>query len=94
MNGYWRKLGPQVSFERPEESPCLDKIRDDREKFAQAVAIIRKGGERLKENPRADMEGFVPCERHREMLRKYADRLEEEISNRKAIRNGEKRYDR
>lgn len=94
LNGYWRKLGPQVSFERPEESPCLDKIRDDREKFAQAVAIIRKGGERLKETPRADMEGFVPCERHREMLRKYADRLEEEISNRKAIRNGEKRYDR
>lgn len=40
------------------------------------------------------MKGFVPCERHREMLRKYADRLKEENFNQNAIQNGEKRYDR
>lgn len=94
LNGYWRKLSAQVSFERPKESPCLDKIRDDREKFDKAVAIIAKGGRRLKETPRADMKGFVPCERQQEMLRKYADRLQVEAANNEAIQKGDKKYDR
>lgn len=94
LNCYWRKAGPQIAFERPEESPCLDGIRADREKYEKAVAIIRRGGDRLKENPRADMEGFIPCERHREMLRKYADRLREETASQTAIREGNKRYDK
>lgn len=94
LNGYWRKLSAQVSFERPKESPCLDKIRDDREKFDKAVAIIAKGGQRLKETPRADMKGFVPCERQQEMLRKYADRLQVEAANNEAIQKGDKKYDR
>lgn len=94
LNSYWRGVQAQVAFERPKLSPCLDGIRDDKAKFAAAVAIIARGGERLKERPRADMEGFVPGERHREMLRKYAAQLEEETANRRAIETGAKRYDR
>lgn len=94
LNSYWRGQQAQVAFERPELSPCLDKIRDDRAKFAAAVAIIARGGERLKERPRADMEGFVPSERHQQMLRKYAAQLEEEAANRAAVEAGGKRYDR
>ena len=94
LNSYWRGVQAQVAFERPELSPCLDGIREDKVKFAAAVAIIARGGERLKERPRADMEGFVPSERHRQMLRKYAAQLEEEAANRRAAEEGVKRYDR
>ncbi|MCC8062985.1 MAG: hypothetical protein LIO68_07080, partial [Rikenellaceae bacterium] len=94
LNSYWRGLQAQVAFERPELSPCLDAIRGDGAKFAAAVAIIAEGGVRLRERPRADMEGFVPSERHQRMLRKYAAQLEEETANRRAAEAGEKRYDR
>ena len=83
-----------MAFERPEESPCLDALRaEGGERYAQAVEIIARGGQRLKEHPRADMVGFVPSERHQEMLRKYAAQLEEEQANRQAVVQGEKRYD-
>ncbi|SUE34607.1 hypothetical protein [Rikenella microfusus] len=94
LNSYWRGMQAQVAFERPELSPCLDVVRDDPAKYERAVAIIAEGGRRLKGRPRADMEGFVPSERHREMLRKYAAQLEEEIANRRAVETGGKRYDR
>lgn len=94
LNGYWRKLGAQISFERPEESPCLDGIRGEREKLEKAIAIIKKGGERLQATPRADMKGFVPCQHQQDMLRKYAERLEIEQANKIAIQKGEKRYER
>lgn len=93
LNGYGRNLGAQVAFERPEHSPCLDAIRTDPEKYEAALAIIRAGREQLKEQPRADMEGFQPSERHQQMLRKYAAQLEEEVSNRQAVEAGRKRYD-
>lgn len=93
LNGHWRGVQAQVAFERPELSPCLDAIRGDSEKFAQAVEIIARGGQRLKEHPRADMKGFVPSQRHQEMLRKYAAQLEEEVANRQAVEAGQKRYD-
>ena len=94
LNYYGRALPAQVAFERPEESPCLDALRaEGGERYAQAVEIIARGGRRLKEHPRADIEGFVPSERHQEMLRKYAAQLEEEQANRQAVVQGEKRYD-
>lgn len=94
LNGYWRELGPQIAFERPQESPCLDAIRQETEKYRKALEIIKTGRDRLKKTPRADMDGFVPCERQREMLKKYAERLSIEAANQKAIESGNKKYDR
>lgn len=76
LNHWGRKTGAQVSFERPETSPCLDAIRDDREKYDRAVAIIRTGGERLKATPRGDIESeLVAHERLQEQLRNYTEVL-------------------
>ncbi len=96
LNGHGRGMTAQVSFERPAVSPILDSLLKPghEEQYAEALALIALGGERLKQIPRADMEGFVPCEIHQEMLRKYALRLEEERAMNEAIRSGEKRYDR
>ena len=59
----------------------------------QALAIIRKGAERLKTNPRADMDGFRPCARDLEREDRYQRRLQEERKVYESIRNGAKRYD-
>jgi len=49
----------QVSFERPEMSPCLAKLKDKGDpKYAEALAIIRAGGKMLASRPRAEMPGF------------------------------------
>lgn len=94
LNGHWRTLTAQVAFERPEESPCLDGIRSDVEKYNKAVSIIALGGKRLKEKPRADMDGFVPGERHLKQLENYARLLENEVKNTKAIEEGRKNYEK
>jgi hypothetical protein len=72
MNTHSRKLQAQISFDRPEESPILDGIRNDKSKYDIAVALIELGAERLKKTPRGDIESkLVPCERHAAMLEKY-----------------------
>ncbi|MBT7095200.1 MAG: hypothetical protein HN936_18280, partial [Bacteroidetes bacterium] len=71
-----RKSGPQISFERPDLSPCLDGTSSD-EDYKTAISIISKGYQRLKETPRCDMPGFVPSPLHQKVLAKY-DRLAEE----------------
>ncbi len=93
LKGHGRKLGPQISFERPELSPCLSSIKDDGVKYSEALAIIKQGNKKLQETPRADMEGFVPCEEHQRVLRKYIDRANTEKESRSAIANGKKIYD-
>lgn len=96
LNGFTRKLQAQISFERPESSPCLDSIRiADKEKFDRAVAIIRKGNERLQQTPRGDIEReIVVAERLQEQLWKYAVRLKEEQENNCSIAGNQKRYDK
>lgn len=94
LNSYGRALTAQIAFERPEVSPCLDTIRQDRAKYDRAVEIIAQGAHRLKSHPRADMKGFVPSAKHQEQLQKYADRLAEELANNQAVARGEKRYER
>ncbi len=95
INGFNRTLGPQISFERPGLSPCLDKIRDDRAKFEEAVALISKGGERLKIKPNGSViEGFTPCEKDQERLVRYAERQNEESLFIKARAEGRKIYDK
>ncbi|MDP6633859.1 MAG: hypothetical protein QGG42_03095 [Phycisphaerae bacterium] len=86
----------QISFERPELSPCLARIKGGKasDAYKQALAIIRTGAAALKSKPRCDMEGFVPCAADKKRLAKfdYLDGIEQKY--RKAIRTGKKLYDR
>ena len=99
---------PVVTFERPELSPGLARLTerliaenssltyDDAIKhprYQEALTLVRTGQQRLKEKTRADMPGFVPCEKDQERLRKAAFRRLEELRFREAIRNGRKAYD-
>ncbi len=95
LNHHGRKLTAQISFDRPEASPCLDGIRADKQKYARAVEIIRSGQKRLKATPRGDIEkDLVPCERHKAQLRKYAERLKVEQQNCLVIGENGKVYDK
>ena len=85
--------GPHVSFDRPELSPCLAKLKADPAKHDAALAIIRAGQAMLEERPRADMTGFQPCEVDQRRERKYARRRKVEAQTRFAIRGGKKVYD-
>ncbi|MFA6563237.1 MAG: hypothetical protein WCV00_15105 [Verrucomicrobiia bacterium] len=50
--------GSQVSFTRPELSPCLAKFTDKNDaRYREALAIIEAGEERLARQPREDMMG-------------------------------------
>jgi hypothetical protein len=86
--------GPQVSFDRPELSPCLAKVSDaNGPEYAEALAIIRAGQEQLRQRPRADMPGFQACVIDRQRQARYIAREDVEERNRAAIRNERKRYD-
>lgn len=93
LSRHWRKVGPQVSFDRPEVSPCLSKFTDRTEpNYVEAVSIIRAGQEMLANRPRADMSGFEACALDREREEKYVSRQQAESKNRQAIRNEKKFY--
>ncbi|MCH7226952.1 hypothetical protein [Haloferula sp. A504] len=83
----------QVSFERPELSPCLAGLDPGGAARDEALAIIRTGAERLRRTPRRDMPGFEPAEVDRRRLEKYILRREIESANQRAIREGRKLYD-
>jgi len=86
--------GPQVSFDRPDRSPCLLGIGDpDTPGYREALALIELGRERLRERPEADQDGFVACatDQWREQL--YGARRALEERSRTAIREGRKVYD-
>ncbi|MBT7170219.1 MAG: hypothetical protein HN909_00450, partial [Phycisphaerales bacterium] len=93
MWGHIRKVGPLVSFSRPEISPCLAKLKKGAAKYKQALAIIQAGAAMLKKTPRAEMAGFVPCEDNRKRLEKYTRLMEQERASRDALRDGTKVYD-
>lgn len=94
LNGWTRNLQAQISFERPAESPCLDMIRNDKEKMKQALAILQTGKKRLKETPRGDIEKELSLsEKDKAQLSKYAGRMEEEQKNRQCAAEGTKYYD-
>ncbi len=88
--------GPDVSFDRPELSPCLERFKDHGDpKYKEALAIIGAGKGNLAKRPRGDdLEGFVPCEADQQREKKFAARRETELRNRDAIRRGDKLYDR
>jgi len=82
--------GPQVSFDRPELSPCLKNITDPSDR-AEILAIIQAGKESLAELPRADMPGFSvlhPGDQVRKAHRDKYTQMEQAV--RAAIRSGTK----
>lgn len=94
LNNFSRNMQAQIAFDRPELSPILDGIRNDKEKYKKALNIIKEGKKRLKETPRGDIESkLVPCERHKAMLRKYAEKLGKNESVNACINEGKKIYD-
>ena len=94
LGGHRRKLRAQISFERPELSPCLKNIENKNpEQYREALAIITKGQKQLLTTPRLDMENFVPSETDKRRLEKYIYRQEEEKRNRTAILEEKKHYD-
>ena len=90
---YASNAGPELSFERPELSPCLEKLEKNGAAYQEALAIIRTGKERLEKCPRADMPGFRPCETDVRREEKYERRQQVEQRVRDAIRKGERVYD-
>lgn len=94
LNSWQRNITAQISFDRPEESPCLDKIRQDKEKYREAVEILKSGKKRLKETPRGDIEDeLVLSERDKAQLSKYVFRMKKEEKNKQCIAKGEKYYE-
>lgn len=89
-----RKLGAQITFERPELSPCLKNIKMKGAEYLEALAIIETGKKQLELLPRADMEGFVPCKEQQIQLQKYNNRLAIEKENNKALSEGKLVYDK
>jgi hypothetical protein len=87
-------VGPQLSFERPELSPCLDKMTDKTDlRRLEAVEIIRAGKKSLAQKPEADLPGFQPCEMDQWRNEKYLARLQWERASREAIRSQQKRFE-
>ena len=86
--------GPQISFDRPELSPCLSGFAGRSDSlYVEALAIIESGKQKLRDIPRADMDGFSACMIDQLRYGKYIMRRQVELRNREAIRNGEKVYD-
>jgi hypothetical protein len=82
-----------LSFARPERSRILAALPQGSAAWNEAVALIREGGVRLKQKPRADQEGFTPSEADLQHEAKYQARLEAERAVYGAIRAGKKVYD-
>jgi len=93
VTGHGRNKRSQISFDRPELSPCLKKLDENSAEYKEALAIIQAGKAQLEKLPRADMDGFVPCTKDSQRLDKYNKRTEIEQANRKAILQGRKVYD-
>ena len=94
MNSFTRQLPAQISFDRPEMSPILDSVRNDKTKYDRVIEILKIGQARLKETPRGDIESeLVPCERNRKQLEKYIERIKINASNDACIDKGGKVYD-
>ncbi|MHC4638351.1 MAG: HzsA-related protein, partial [Planctomycetota bacterium] len=87
MNHFARNHGAQVTFDRPELSPCLGKFEDHNDpNYIEAVAIITAGKNMLERQPRADMPGFQPCKSDQKQQRTYTFFREAEMKSRAELR--------
>ncbi len=79
-----------VSFTRPELSPCLATAKDAKE----ALAILQTGAERLKEKPRGESCNFQPVDATDIQRAEKYDRLEKHLdAMRQAEIDGKKQFD-
>ena len=86
--------GPQITFDRPERSPCLVPLADsDPSAYQEASRIVRNGRSRLAIRPESGMPGFEPNPLDRWRERKYQARRDRERSNRAALREGTKYFE-
>lgn len=86
-------VGPQISFERPELSPCLKTLDHSSPAFQEALAIIHAGATILKEVPGADAQDFKYCVIDQWRDEKYQARRKVESANRAAIQQSRKYFD-
>jgi len=94
LAGFAQNRGPQVSFDRPEFSPCLAPFEDQTDPaYQEALAIIQAGQAKLEERPRADMTGFELHGTEAKREDKYSTREQVEVANRQAIREHRRTYD-
>ncbi len=92
--GHETNRGPQISFDRPELSPCLSTLSDHAHpKYQEALGIIARGRATLATRPEADMPGFQACAIDQWREQKYLARQRREQEIREAIRLGRKVYD-
>ncbi|UDQ97979.1 hypothetical protein AAEX28_13435 [Lentisphaerota bacterium WC36G] len=94
FNNMRQKVGPQITFDRPEMSPALTKFAKNSAEYKEILNIIKAGAKRLEENPRADMENFKPSKEVLLREKRYKEFLNRESKNREAIRNNNKNYDK
>ncbi len=92
-NSHSAKQRATMSFARPEVSRILLPVASNATVRAEALGLIAEGARRLKERPRADMDGFVPVGQDLAREAKYQARRAEERRVYDAIRNGKKLYD-
>jgi hypothetical protein len=94
LAGHQKNRGPQITFDRPERSPCLSGLSDPEDpKRVEALAIIRAGVDQLARRPEADAPGFVACEVDLWREAKYRARQEVELRNREALRTGQRHFE-
>ena len=94
QRGFNINPGQDVSFDRPELSPCLAGLDPKDDRYKQSLAILQAGKERLARRGRGDeLSGFVSSEADQRREIKYAQRRQIELDNRDAIVHGRKAYD-
>ncbi len=94
LAGHRRTMGPQISFDRPELSPCLERLSQNAgSEYQEALQIINDGRIMLHKNPRVDMPGYIMCTTDQNRQKKYDDLRKLEHLNRVSIQKGEKKYD-
>jgi hypothetical protein len=88
--------GPQVTFERPELSPCLDSLLKNKPEAQrlEALELIRAGQRELTEHPEADAPGFAACATDQWRNQKYLVRQQSELQSRQALEAGKKVFDK
>ena len=81
--------GSQIDFTRPERSRCLTALAAaGGAAYEEALAIVRKGAERLASVPRADMPGFEPGPLDRARREKAASLARQEAQAKRALIEG------
>jgi hypothetical protein len=83
-----------ISFNRPESSPCLEKLSPESSQYTEVLSLIREGKDFIAKNPRPDMPNFQLNDKiELEQQAKYDALRKAQADARAAIIAGEKRYE-